>query len=346
MNPNIPISIFLPPAHLDATLFSHVHILVTNDMNGLNNGVFPIRVHPWSVELMSAVVAFTTYRPDVHLTFRDQSALDEMLKEPRFRDSVVYLPQRWFNAYQGELNETLGPFQMRRGDFLVHFAGVPNRDERMRLWMERAEHHLPEWEIDLIHSSYPTETHDFWEERRMEIETKRKALKDSVEAAEKLIQSTELLLREFASSMPYADREQIPARIGNLRKTIAEQRENKPAIDTAAEELRSAADPLRSLEETSRKAAVKAAHTAIFDAESVIVNVVSEGGPGGHNEKVKRIEELVEKLKEMVVRRPGNREGVNREAAKLVEVCKKYFYSSSFSCCPVGVTGWEYKTQC
>ena len=31
MNPNIPISIFLPPAHLDATLFSHVHILVTND---------------------------------------------------------------------------------------------------------------------------------------------------------------------------------------------------------------------------------------------------------------------------------------------------------------------------
>ncbi len=256
MNPNIPISIFLPPADLDNQYFSHIHILVTNDMNGLNNGVFPIRVSPYSVELMSAVVAFQTYRPDFHLNFRDQSALDEMLKDPKFRDGVMYLPQRWFNAYQGELNETLGPFQMRRGDFLVHFAGVVNRDERMRLWMERAEQHLPEWEIDLIHTSYPTETREYWEGKKMEIEGLQSALRETVEGAEKLLEHTESLMREFSHMLSPQDRENIPARMAALRTVLNEHREDKIAIEGAIGELRMASNPLRSLEESARKMAV------------------------------------------------------------------------------------------
>jgi hypothetical protein len=322
MNPNIPISIFLPPGDLDVTHFSNIHILVTTDMNGLNNGVFPIRVHPWSVELMSAVVAFTTYRPDFHLTFRDQSALDEMLKEPRFRENVLYLPQRWFNAYQGELNETLGPFQMRRGDFLVHFAGVPNRDERMRIWMERAERHLPEWEIDLIHTSYPTETHEYWEERRIEVEAKQKALTESVKSAQKLLETAESLMREFSQSLASSEREAIPTRILALKQILHKHRGDKSAIDSAANELRIAAFPLRNLEETSRKGVVKAAHLAIFDAERVVVNLVDEGVKVGHGGKVKEIEDLIERLREMVVRRPENREEVSRQAGRLSEVRK------------------------
>ncbi|PYH96559.1 hypothetical protein BO71DRAFT_417747 [Aspergillus ellipticus CBS 707.79] len=40
MNPNMPLETFLPPPEL-----SHTHLMLTEDWNGMNNGVFFIRVH-------------------------------------------------------------------------------------------------------------------------------------------------------------------------------------------------------------------------------------------------------------------------------------------------------------
>lgn len=75
MNPYIPLEIFLPPE----PEWSHINALVTNDHHGLNNGVFFLRVHEWSVWLMAATVAWKIYKPDVPLRFHDQSALGELL---------------------------------------------------------------------------------------------------------------------------------------------------------------------------------------------------------------------------------------------------------------------------
>ncbi|KAJ7288550.1 hypothetical protein C8J57DRAFT_519565 [Mycena rebaudengoi] len=74
-------------------------------MDGINDGVFAIRVHRWSVELMSAVVAYPTYFPRnvTASRFGEQSALEWLLKSP---DSPIQevnshwadAPARWFNA--------------------------------------------------------------------------------------------------------------------------------------------------------------------------------------------------------------------------------------------------------
>ncbi|OCK82150.1 glycosyltransferase family 34 protein, partial [Lepidopterella palustris CBS 459.81] len=160
LNPYVPIEALIPPE--DDPEWDDVQLLVSHDWNGLNNGVFPVRVSIWSVELFSAILSFRFYRPDQHLTFRDQSAMDFLLQDDHFSPNVIRAPQRWFNAYQGEVNETLAPFQVRRGDLLVHFAGVGDRDERMRYWLSRAEKHAPDWEVDFRHTSYPEETADFW----------------------------------------------------------------------------------------------------------------------------------------------------------------------------------------
>ena len=216
MNPNIPLELFLPPDE-----FGHVHLLVTNDYNGLNNGVFPIRVHPWSVALMSAVVAFTTYRPEFELKFRDQSALDEMLKEDRFRHNVAYLPQRWFNAYQsGSLKETAMSYQLRRGDLSVHFAGLPDRDQAMTHWLELAEKHLPEWELDLYHSSYPGEIREFWAEKHAEAEAAREQSRRAMTTASDLIQATDVQLHTFQSQLSEEDTQRIRSRLDTLRQTM------------------------------------------------------------------------------------------------------------------------------
>jgi len=77
MNPQISLDIFIPP-NPD---FNDVNMLVTNDRHGLNNGCFLIRVNSWAVKLLSAVIAFHTFKPEVELKYSEQSALEEMIED-------------------------------------------------------------------------------------------------------------------------------------------------------------------------------------------------------------------------------------------------------------------------
>lgn len=77
MNPEIPLDIFIPPS----PEFSYVNLLYTNDRNGLNNGVFLIRVNEWAIRLLSAVIAYHTFKPDVKLKYTEQSALELMIED-------------------------------------------------------------------------------------------------------------------------------------------------------------------------------------------------------------------------------------------------------------------------
>ena len=77
MNPQIPLDVFIPPG----PEFNYVNVLVTNDKHGLNNGCFLIRINPWAVKLLSAVIAFHTFKPEVKLQYSEQSALEEMIED-------------------------------------------------------------------------------------------------------------------------------------------------------------------------------------------------------------------------------------------------------------------------
>lgn len=178
LNPHIPVERFLPP---NTKEWEDVNLLVSHDFNGLNNGVFPIRVCPWSVELLSAVLTYRHYKPDDELVFRDQSAMGYLLETPRYERHTVKVPQRWFNAYMGELNETLQPYQVRPGDLLVHFAGINDRDFHMERWLERTDQHLPEWEVEFKHTTYSGEIKSFWADES----SRRKPLKEQVSLLKK-----------------------------------------------------------------------------------------------------------------------------------------------------------------
>lgn len=170
MNPNIPLEIFLPPAD-----FPEIHIVLSKDWNGLNNGVFPMRVHPWSVELLSAVIAYPNNFPNTSLVFRDQSALGNLLENvDYFKNSTIYAPLRWFNAYRGLPNGSLNEYhprelQLRKGDLLVHFAGTSgsDRNESMSAFIEVAERHDPDWRLPLLKTSYSSEIDAFWADERL-----------------------------------------------------------------------------------------------------------------------------------------------------------------------------------
>lgn len=57
------------------------NLLITNDHNGLMAGVFIIRVCEWSVNFLSDVISFRDFKPDIHLTFSEQTAMELILQE-------------------------------------------------------------------------------------------------------------------------------------------------------------------------------------------------------------------------------------------------------------------------
>jgi galactosyl transferase GMA12/MNN10 family len=177
MNPNLPLETFLPPSDV-----LDVHKVLTKDWNGMNNGVFPIRVHPWSVELLSAAIAYPPMNLDVELFWPDQSALSNILETNNyFAKSVVYYPLRWFNAYMGLPDgEGLNPkspedLQVHQGDLLVHFPGTPrdSLEETLGPYLAIAEAHQWDWELSLERTGYAQETEEFWKRYRYSFFSKK-----------------------------------------------------------------------------------------------------------------------------------------------------------------------------
>lgn len=234
MNPNVPLEIFLPPP-----AFPHIHLLVTADPHGLNNGVFFIKVHSWSVELISAVIAFPYFNPQTELQYRDQSALVEVLKEKHFKNNILYLPQRWFNAYQQALDptETILPFQLQRGDLLVHFPGIPDRGDRMSFYLEKADRHLPEWELDLSQTSYPTDVAEFWAKEQVTLEAQMSELRKVVEEAESTTRTTEAYLGTFRAELGKQEGDRIEVQLQIMKQVLSEHSNELDALQSAQEHL-------------------------------------------------------------------------------------------------------------
>lgn len=76
LNPAHSPCVFLPPETLP-----HVYALVTADHNGLNNGVFYLRVHPSSVDLLTKTISYPLTHPEDDLGwFGEQGAMAEVIK--------------------------------------------------------------------------------------------------------------------------------------------------------------------------------------------------------------------------------------------------------------------------
>lgn len=171
MNPNMKLETFLPPPHL-----SDIHLVLTQDWNGMNAGAFPIRVHPWSIKLLSAAIALPIMNPDIELFWAEQSALVHVLQREYFAQPAVYVPLRWFNAYMRSPDgESLNPdsvedLQVHPGDLLVHFPGTPRKNFNNTLspYLAIAAEHRSDWELPVEQTVYPAETAEFWRNYAME----------------------------------------------------------------------------------------------------------------------------------------------------------------------------------
>ncbi|KAI1615550.1 hypothetical protein EDD36DRAFT_433090 [Exophiala viscosa] len=200
LNPHISLETFLPPANL----FPDIHLLLAENWDGINAGVFPIRVHPWSVTLLNAMLSYPLFRDDEHLEFQDQSALSNLLHRfPGFQMNWTVVPHRWFNSFpvnsvfdngswiyadpmdakhfdNGEKPEPekgdLSPWKVLKGDMVVHFAGTQERESWMVPWVKRAEMLSPEWSGPQHLAPLEARVEQFWEEERSSIEVRNREI--------------------------------------------------------------------------------------------------------------------------------------------------------------------------
>jgi hypothetical protein len=173
-----PISSFLPPPKPGETGeigedHTQTHMLISNDMNGLNNGIFLMKVNHWSIQVLMDILAFSDFKPEVPLVYTEQSAMEIVLRDSKFAPHVQYVPQQWFNAYpegsprtyeERTIDDlaTLQEYHVRRGDFLVHFAGHGDKKGEINEWYEMLRRMGNIWEGDRVQRDYTGDIQAFW----------------------------------------------------------------------------------------------------------------------------------------------------------------------------------------
>ncbi|KAL9128018.1 MAG: hypothetical protein Q9217_003212 [Psora testacea] len=158
MNPSIPWDVFLPPVD-----FNDKHILATQDNNGLNAGMLILRVHEWTVNTLSEILAVRSLRSDVPLPFFDQSAMAWICGRPGYQEHFLYQPREWWNRYHHDPNGE------EVGNMLIHFAGVSTvmkgsttKIEYMTKFLEKVEKTPQDWSKDIAATTYQKEIDDYW----------------------------------------------------------------------------------------------------------------------------------------------------------------------------------------
>ena len=159
MNPEIPWTIFFPPQD-----FKDKHILATQDEDGFNAGVLILRVHKWTIDTLTEVLALHALKPDVQLQYSDQSAIEWVCGRPGYREHFLYQPRKWWNRYYNDLND------QEQGNMLVHFAGADaasqgsptTKVENMTEVLEKLEKNPKEWSMPVGRTTYEKDIADYW----------------------------------------------------------------------------------------------------------------------------------------------------------------------------------------
>lgn len=156
MNQEIPIDIFEPPSD-----FSHINWLAGKDFNGLNAGVFLLRVNQWSLNLLVRTMTYKHYHPGEDYAFEEQSILARLTEnDDEFKGESIYVPKAWFNAYFYD------PQEVEPGRLLSHFAG-PDFKWHMSTWLGvlKSESRFV-YNRAVTETSYLEEIKRFWSVKR------------------------------------------------------------------------------------------------------------------------------------------------------------------------------------
>jgi hypothetical protein len=115
-----------PDIRLEELIDDKYDFLITRDPSGLNSGEFFLRNCPAAFEFLETVYAQTDV---IHNPWWEQRAIIDVINTGRHNLRIKECPQRQFNSY-------LDCYVKR--DFILHFAGIPEREGIMRSYYRLA----------------------------------------------------------------------------------------------------------------------------------------------------------------------------------------------------------------
>ena len=159
LNPEIPLEIFLPPED-----FSNTHFLASHDQAGFNSGIFFLRVHEWSVNLLIDVLAMPPYQMEVmQAEDKTRQIFHIVLEHEKWRESVLYQPRLWYNAYLLSDHK----FEGQPGSVLVHFHNLGgDRRTAMSQTFDELSQQQSTWSKPLEKTGYTGDISDYWQRMR------------------------------------------------------------------------------------------------------------------------------------------------------------------------------------
>lgn len=160
MNQEVSLEIFEPPSD-----FNYINWMAGKDHNGLNAGIFLLRVNQWSLNLLNRVMTYKHYHPNEEYVFEEQTILARLTENnDEFTKQSIYVPKAWFNAYFYSLHE------VKPGLLLSHF---PHPDKKWHIyqWLrvlesDKDSDYKPVYNIPVQRTQYPKEIEEFWNAKR------------------------------------------------------------------------------------------------------------------------------------------------------------------------------------
>ncbi|KAJ5431864.1 hypothetical protein N7445_008362 [Penicillium cf. griseofulvum] len=219
LNNDIPVEIFLPPSDL-----KDIHLVASQDQNGLNTGIMFLHVHPWTTTFLTETLGYPLYLPNIDLgRSADQESMRRVLNKTTggpngkgYADGVSYLPRPWINTYEWDW-----AYEGKRGDLLVHFPGLEERRwPHMAKWLNVVETTPQEWNLPLEETGYINKTTMYWSQIR--------SAKESIKSAEK-----RLLSGVSGEALSRSTNETA----GALKKTLREKSDNMELVQKQTQDL-------------------------------------------------------------------------------------------------------------
>ncbi|KAL9095080.1 MAG: hypothetical protein Q9165_002683 [Trypethelium subeluteriae] len=167
LNPNIPLSIFLPPSDL-----TDINLLATKDRSGLNPSSFFLRVDEDTMRLLVSILSQPALDPEEtsKAYAKDQELFQKVAQSDEYKPMMLYTPRPWFNAEQkrahadDDPDDFAGVFEGGHGALLVNFPRLNgDRWQSMAGYLDKVERASNLYSIPLRDTAYVANTTHFWQ---------------------------------------------------------------------------------------------------------------------------------------------------------------------------------------
>ncbi len=108
---------------LESLIDENFNFIISKDINNINSGEFFIKNTEWSDTFLTSVYSRTECID--HIWWENQAIILELEQKPEYASRTKIVPQKLFNSSAYEVIRSFRSDALyRKGDFIVHFAGL------------------------------------------------------------------------------------------------------------------------------------------------------------------------------------------------------------------------------